>query len=95
MNKAKQFLQSEYGSREPDEGWKRILVYKPTRGQWWKQVRQESQQEGMFVPNRHHEKKVISEFVLLLKLTDNCVGRKYSPKDDVWDIVRGDKITPM
>ena len=46
MNKAKQFLQSEYGSREPDEGWKRILVYKPTRGQWWKQVRQESQQEA-------------------------------------------------
>ena len=28
----------------------------------------------------------------MLKLTDNCAGQKYSPKD-VWDIVRGDKIT--
>ena len=28
----------------------------------------------------------------MLKLTDDCTGRKYSSKD-VWDIVRGDKIT--
>ena len=28
----------------------------------------------------------------MLKLTDDCAGRKYSSKD-VWDIVRGDKIT--
>ena len=46
----------------------------------------------MFVPNRDRKKKIISEFILLLKLTVNCAGRKYSSKG-VWDIVRGDKIT--
>ena len=44
------------------------------------------------MPNPDREKKIISEFILLLKLTDDLAGRKYSSKD-VWDIVRGDKIT--
>ena len=44
------------------------------------------------MPNRDREKKIISEFISLLKLTDDCAGRRYSSKD-VWDIVRGDKIT--
>ena len=47
----------------------------------------------MFVPNQHNrEKKIISEFILFLKLKDDCAGQKYSSKD-VWDIVKGDKIT--
>ena len=45
------------------------------------------------MPNCDCEKKIILEFILLLKLTDDCACRKYLSKD-VWDsIVRGDKIT--
>ena len=45
-----------------------------------------------FVPNRDREKKIIAEFILLLKMTEESANRKYSSKD-VWDIVREDKIT--
>ena len=44
------------------------------------------------MPNHDREKKIISKFILLLKLTNDCAGRKYSSKD-VWDIVKGDKIS--
>ena len=44
------------------------------------------------IETRREQKKIISEFILLLKLAEDCPGRKYLSKD-VWDIVKNDKIS--
>ena len=89
MNKAKRFSQSEYG-RESKEG--KELRYINQEDDGGKKRDRNRNKKRTFVPNRDREKKIISEFILLLKLTDDHAGRKYSSKD-VWDIVIGDKIT--
>ena len=89
MNKAKRFSQSEYGKEKRDGKEDRYINQEDDGG---KKRDKNRNKKRTFVPNRDREKKIISEFILLLKLTDDLAGRKYSSKD-VWDIVRGDKIT--
>ena len=89
MNKARPFLQSKYGRETKDRKESRYINQEDDGG---KKRDKNCNKKRTFFPNRDREKKIISEFILLLKLTDDCAGRKYSSKD-VWDIVRGDKIT--
>ena len=89
MNKAKQLSQSEYGRETKDGKEDRYINQEDDGG---KNRDKNQNRKRTFVPNHDREKKIISEFILLLKLTDDCAGRRYSSKD-VWDIVRGHKIT--
>ena len=89
MNKAKWFSQSEYGRENKDGKESRYINQEDDGG---KQRDKNCNKKRTFVPNHDREKKIISKFILLLKLTNDCAGRKYSSKD-VWDIVKGDKIS--
>ena len=89
MNKVKRFTQSEYGRDSKDGKESRYINQEDDGG---KKRDKNRNKKRTFVPNRDHEKKIISEFILLLKLTDDCAGQKNSSKD-VWDIVKGDKIS--
>ena len=71
MNKAKRFSQSEYG-RESKDG--KELRYINQEDDGGKKRDRNHNKKRTFVPNRDREKKIISEFILLLKLTNGCVG---------------------
>ena len=89
MNKAKRFSQSEYG-RESKEGKESRYIDQEDDG--GEKRDKNRNKKRTFIPNRDREKKIISEFILLLKLAEDCPGRKYSSKD-VWDVVKNDKIS--
>ena len=73
MNKAKRFSQSEYGRETTKDGKESRYINQEDDG--GKKRDKNRNKKRTFVPNRDREKKIISEFILLLKLTDDCAGR--------------------
>ena len=74
MNKAKQFSQSKYDRETKDGKESRYINLEDDGGN---KRDKNCNKKRTFVPNCDREKKIISEFILLLKLTDDCAGRKY------------------
>ena len=88
MNKAKRFAQSEY-SREKRVGKESHYIDLAEDAS-----DKNNNKKRTFIPNRDREKKMISEFIALLKMTDEIPNRKYSSKE-VWDVIKGDQITTV
>ena len=71
MNKAKRFSQSKYGRESKDGKEPRYIDQEDDGGEKRDKKRNKKR---TFVPNRDREKKIISKFILLLKLAEDCPG---------------------
>lgn len=74
MNKAKQLSQSEFG-KEALKGKETMCINLEEDG--GKKRDKNRNKKRTFVPNRDWEKKITSEFMLLLKVTEESMNRKY------------------
>ena len=88
MNKAKQMVQTEFGREKMSGEESKFLDQADDCGEGRDKNKNKKQ---TLVPNQDLEKKIISEFILLLKITEETSNRKYESKV-VWNVIQEDKI---
>ena len=88
MNKAKRMVQTEFGREKTSGKESKFLDQADDRGEGRDK---NNNKKRTFVPNRDLEKKIISEFISLLKITEETPNRKYESKV-VWNVIQEDKI---
>ena len=86
MNKAKRMVQCDFGREQAAGKESKFLYQADDQGEGRENNRNKNR---TFVPNRTLENKIISEFILLLKIGEYKDGRNYRSKD-VWDIITED-----